>query len=88
MVGYGHIRAISAIRSFTSFVFSASDRLGSSVSTSATYVSVYSVVSSQLICTMARCILIPRKYFGLRAIETVALNVMTPLMFGMVALRT
>ena len=26
---------------------------------------------------MARCILIPRKYFGLRAIETVALNVMT-----------
>lgn len=30
----------------------------------------------------------PRKYFGLRAMETVALNVMIPLIFGMVALRT
>ena len=29
-----------------------------------------------------------RKYFGLRAMETVALNVMIPLIFGMVALRT
>ena len=47
-------RAISAIRSFTIRSFSSSGRSGSNVSTSATYVSVYCEVSSQLICTMAR----------------------------------
>ena len=76
------------MRSFTIRIFSSSDRLASSVSTSATCVSVYDEVSSQLIWMMALCILIPRKYFGLRAIERVALNVISPLMFGMVALRT
>ena len=50
--------------------------------------SVYSEVSSQLICTRARCILMPRKYFGFLAMDTVAWNVITPSMLGMVAFRT
>ncbi|KGM08510.1 hypothetical protein N868_08540 [Cellulomonas carbonis T26] len=75
------------MRLFTSSAFSCSVLLGSSVITSTTEVLVYSDVSSQLICRMALCILMPKKYFGFRAIFNVALKVMMPLMLGMVAFR-
>ena len=83
----GYCCAISDRRPLTNVAFSDSLLAGSSSMMSTTSVSEYSAVSSQFICMMARCILMPRKYLGLRAMERVALKVMVPLMFGAVASR-
>ena len=84
----GNSLATSDNFELTSLAFSASDLDGSRLITSTTCVSLYSVVSVHEICTIARCILIQRKYFGFRAMDMVALKVMVPLMLGMEAVRT
>src|SRR5574344_912510 len=75
MLHDGNSWAISEIRLFTCLVFSSSEAFGSRVSTPTTCVSVYSEVSSHDICSIARCILMPRKYLGFLAMDSVALKV-------------
>ena len=83
----GFSRATSAIFALTMSAFSESLISGSSFTTAATCVSEYSAERDQSICTIALRILMPRKYRGLRAIESFALKVTCPRRLDIVALR-
>ncbi len=83
----GYWRATSAIFALTRSAFSRSLNDGSSFTRAATCVSEYWVSRVQSIWTIARRILMPRKYFGFRAMESFAVNVTVPLRPDIVALR-
>ena len=81
----GYWRATSETFALTVAAFSESLADGSSFTTAATCVSENCASRDQSICTMALRILIPRKYRGLRAIESRALKVTFPRRLDIVA---